>query len=71
MDFAFLSRHLAALLAGVPLTLKLRPVSVVLGAVLALRLALMRAVGPRALRLARRAPMSSSSAARRCWCRSS
>ena len=70
MDFAFLRDTLLPLLGGVPLTLKLAFMSVALGAVLAMLLALMRMSGSRA-RLAGAEPMCSSSAARRCSCRSS
>ena len=45
MDFAFLAETWVALLAGLPLTLKLAASSVVCGAVLALLLALMRLSG--------------------------
>ena len=71
MDFAFMRDSFFTLLGGVPLTLNLAFMSVALGAILAMLLALMRMSGFKVLDWPARKPMSSSSAARRCSCRSS
>ena len=70
MDLDFMWETLLQLLSGVPLTLNLAFTSVAFGAVLAMMLALMRMSGVRLLDWIAR-PTCSSSAARRCSCRSS